>query len=274
MCRLFAFRSALPTCGYDSLCGSGNSLVAQSGCDARGESHADGWGLATFDDDGEPRISKSVQPAFGDPRFDELAKSVATTLVAHVRQASVGRKALVNSHPFVHGRWVFAHNGTLEHFSARNVPLLDAIPDDLRQTIRGDTDSEVVFLFWLSQLRAFTGGLDKSVNVDTITAAFRQTSKLLDGWFPAHLGEESKFNFVATNGRILAATRWGHSLTWRERLHNDMVGAQDCAVQDGDNFRAIYIASEATDGDHWHEVPDHSILVVDEGLEVHTASLA
>ena len=52
-----------------------------------------------------------------DSQFDELAKSVATTtLVAHVRQASVGGTALVNTHPFVYGRWVFVHNGTLQEF--------------------------------------------------------------------------------------------------------------------------------------------------------------
>src|SRR4029077_7482384 len=95
MCRLLAFRSILPVCEPASLCGTGNSLAAQSRCDARGESHVDGWGLASFDDDGEPHITKSVQAAFSDLRFDELAKSVSTTaLVAHVRQASVGRTSL------------------------------------------------------------------------------------------------------------------------------------------------------------------------------------
>jgi predicted glutamine amidotransferase len=273
MCRLFAFRSVLPLCGFDALCGAGNSLTAQSRCDARGESHADGWGLATVDHDGEPHISKSVQPAFADPQFAELAKSVATTLVVHVRQASVGRKALENSHPFVHGRWIFAHNGTLEEFAARKRPLLDAIPDDLRQSIRGGTDSEVIFLFWLSQLRASTGCLDKLVDVGTITTTFQQTIKRLDGWFPAHHGKASKFNFVATNGRVFAATRWGHSLTWLEYRGGDIEGAAGRAFHGADSAHAVYIASEPTDGGRWNEVPDHSILVVDEELEVHTAGL-
>ena len=244
-------------------------------CDVRGESHADGWGLVTFDEDNKPRISKSVHAAFGDHQFDELAKSVATrTLVAHVRQASVGRKALANSHPFVHGRWIFAHNGTLEGFSVRKGPLLDAIPDDLLQTIGGDTDSELVFLFWLSQLRARAGDLDKFFDVNTITAAFQQTIKApRSAGFPLRMEQESKFNFVATDGRLLAATRWGHSLTWLERWGNNIAGAGDYALHDANDFRAVYIASEPTNGDHWNEVPDHSMLVVDEGLEVHSSSL-
>jgi predicted glutamine amidotransferase len=275
MCRLLAFRSTLPVGGRAALCERGNSLAAQSRRDARGESHVDGWGLASFDDGGEPRIAKSLQPAFSDPAFDKLAKSVvATALVAHVRQASVGRKALVNTHPFAHGRWVFAHNGTLQDFAARKGPLLDAVSDDLRPMIRGDTDSEHAFLFWLSQLRAAAGGLDKSPGVDTITSAFQRTIKLLDGWFPAHNGEESKMTFVATDGRLLAATRWGHALSCLECRGGGTGGGRACPLDAPGAFHAVCIASEATDGDSWREVPDRSLLVVDERLQMHAASLA
>jgi len=274
MCRLLAFRSNLPVCEPAYLCGTGNSLAVQSRQDAHGESHIDGWGLASFDDDGAPRVTKSVQAAFSDPRFDELAKSVTTTaLVAHVRQASVGRTALVNTHPFVYGRWVFVHNGTLQDFATRKGLLRDAIPVDLRQMIRGETDSEHVFLFWLSQLRAVGGDLRKFHSADTITSTFQQTTKLLDGWFPAHNGEQSKFNFVVTDGRLLAATRWGHSLSCLERGGSGSTGGSDRSLDATDTLRAVYIASEATDGGTWHEVPDRSLLVVDEHLVMHAASL-
>ena len=61
----------------------------------------------------------------------------------------MGSTSLSNTHPFVYGRWIFAHNGTLQNFAARKQLLLDAIPNDLRQLIRGDTDSEHVFMLWL-----------------------------------------------------------------------------------------------------------------------------
>src|SRR5204862_6625336 len=138
-------------------------------------------------------------------------------------------------------------NGTLQDFAARKGQLLDAIPDDLRQMIRGDTDSEHVFLFWLSQLRSAAGGLDISLGVDTITATLQQTIKLLDGWFPAHYGEESKFNFVVTDGRLLAATRWGHSLSCLERRGSDSTGGSNRPLHATVTFRAVCIASEATD---------------------------
>ena len=139
--------------------------------------------------------------------------------------------------------------------------------------VLGDTDSEHVFLFWLSQLRTLACGLDRPLGVDTMIAAFQQTIKLLDGWFPAHNGEESKFNFLVTDGRLLAATRWGHSLSCLVRQGSGTTGGSDHPLPATDAFRSVYIASEATDGDTWREVPDRSLLVVDERLEMHTANL-
>jgi glutamine amidotransferase len=268
-----------------SLAEADNSLAAQSRKDSRGQTHVDGWGLAwydaashdatSYDNAVQPRIEKSLRPAHDDPRFDELAKSVAaTSLVAHVRQASVGSVALVNTHPFAHGRWVFAHNGTLQDFAARRAPLLAAIPDDLRQRIGGDTDSEHVFYFWLGELRAATGGLDRPLSVDVVTATLRQTVRLLDGWFPTHNGEESKFNFLATDGRLLAATRWRHMLSCREHRGTSTMATADRPIGEASDFRAVFIASEPTSGDGWHEVPDRSLVVVDQRFNIHTASLA
>jgi glutamine amidotransferase len=232
-------------------------LATQSHHDAHGESHIDGWGLASYADNGAPHITKSLLPAFSDPQFDETSRTVTTkTLVAHVRQASVGSAALVNTHPFVHDRWAFVHNGTLQDFAARRKPLCDAIPTDLRTMIRGETDSECVFFFWLSQLRTAAGRKNQTINVETVTAAFRQTINLVDGWFPSHHGEESKFNFVATNGSILAATRWGKSLSYLERQTGREIGAGDRHPNATNAFRTVRIASEATDSNKWREVPD------------------
>jgi glutamine amidotransferase len=302
MCRLFAMRAAGPTSVLASLSEGANSLSAQSRKDSRGQAHVDGWGLAWYDAAGLPRIEKSLRPAHDDPRFHELARSVSTaTALAHVRQASVGSVSLANTHPFVHGRWVFAHNGTLQDFAARRGPLLRAIPDDLRQCIRGDTDSEHAFYFWLGKLRAAAGSLDGTPDVAAVIATLQQTVRELDEWFPTHDGEESKFNFVATDGRLLAATRCRHKLSYLEHrgdaappgatagrvppgcssanprpadalrplLGNPAV-APSAVIRD---FRAVLIASEPTAADGWREVPDRSLIVFDERFEVHAASL-
>ena len=95
----------------------------------------------------------------------------------------------------------------------------------------------------------------------------------VDCWFRPYNGEESKFNFVVTDGRLLAATRWGHSLSCVEQRGRSITGGSDRPLHSADTFRAVYVASEATEGDGWREVPDRSLLVVDERLEMHAASL-
>jgi hypothetical protein len=35
----------------------------------------------------------------------------------------------------------------------------------------------------------------------------------------------------------------------------------------------VFIASEPTEGDGWREVPDRSLLVIDQSLKIHATSL-
>jgi len=197
MCRFFAVRSSVSLNLAAPLVESPTSLVAQSCCDRRGESHGDGWGIAALDGR-ELRIHRSTLPAKDDPRFAALAKSLTTTLaIAHVRQASVGQISPENTHPFAHGRWVFAHNGTLQNFEPGRARLLAAIPADLQAHIAGSTDSEHIFYLLLGKLRTLTGSINipsadvpstDATTVDAVTAALKQTVELLDAWFPAHEG--------------------------------------------------------------------------------------
>ena len=93
------------------------SLQQQSCADRRGECHDDGWGIGWYPAHECYRV-RSTRPAREDPRYGALAVSVvASTVLAHVRQASVGALTEHNTHPFMHGPWMFAHNGTLHGFA-------------------------------------------------------------------------------------------------------------------------------------------------------------
>src|SRR5438874_13754815 len=72
----------------------------------------DGYGIATYETDGSPRIEKRPAAAYADELFAREAKErKSPTFVAHVRYASTGGVTVENTHPFEqHGR-VFAHNG-------------------------------------------------------------------------------------------------------------------------------------------------------------------
>ncbi len=102
--------------------------------------HKDGWGIVSFRS-GSPRyIGRSTRPAFLDPSFDSALEDIPdldspNILMAHVRAASSGSVTLPNTHPFVVGGIVLAHNGTLENFEPAT-----------KLKSKGETDSERLLL--------------------------------------------------------------------------------------------------------------------------------
>jgi predicted glutamine amidotransferase len=104
--------------------------------------HPDGWGLALSD--GEAwTLHKSVRAAAACELYERVAREARASLaIAHVRQKTVGETALENTHPFVRGRFVLAHNGTVkatatlsEHSSAREARRARR-PDRQRAALR------------------------------------------------------------------------------------------------------------------------------------------
>lgn len=101
--------------------------------------HPHGWGIAMT----KPNIIiKGANCAINNPLALQLASKgiISTNALFHLRQASCGNVALRNTHPFTKGKWVFAHNGTIN--------------TDIEVTIepRGETDSELAFLYLYEQL--------------------------------------------------------------------------------------------------------------------------
>lgn len=147
MCRLFGFRSILQSGVHRSLVGADNALAVQS------NEHPDGWGVAYYLAD-VPHLIKGASAAVEDSIFRRVSGVVASeTVVAHIRKATTGPIDLLNSHPFQHGPWVFAHNGQIRDFERHRDALLEWVHPTLRRYILGTTDSEVFFYLVLSRLR-------------------------------------------------------------------------------------------------------------------------
>ncbi|MBI3551412.1 MAG: class II glutamine amidotransferase [Elusimicrobia bacterium] len=122
MCRLFAQLSEHPAGVEDLLIESEFSLLKQSNF-KKDTLQKDGWGIAHFGNNGEPAVSKSPKPAFKDASAFRTAAAgaVSKAVIGHIRAASNPRKLpktrlinMDNTQPFTDGRWVFAHNGTLQ----------------------------------------------------------------------------------------------------------------------------------------------------------------
>ncbi len=270
MCRLIAVRSLRPACPRWHLLDAPHALVRQSCDDREGECHPHGWGIAAYAE-GSPQLVKAATAAAEDTRFSTAATETrSTTVLAHVRQASVGSVAVENSHPFSWGSWTFAHNGTVEGFE-QVAPRLEAEAGPQWWRLRqGTTDSEAVFVWLLARLERAGVPLGAEIrNVECLADVVADCVLTLDRWsaeFPNP--EPSRLNFVLTDGVSMVATRWRHSLWWLssggKSLHpksSDASPPHEDAVAE-----QVVVASEPTDASGWQELPQHSILAIDARL--------
>jgi predicted glutamine amidotransferase len=258
MCRLFGFRSNLPSRVHEALVCEKNSLRTQS------VEHKDGWGIASYADGELPAVAHGVGPAHLDPEFERVSNLVSSrAVIAHVRLASVGPVGLRNAHPFTHGCWTFAHNGTLQKFDTHRAELEALVDEDFRPQFRGDTDSERCFFLFLSHLRR-RGGLD-SPSVEDVARALVRTVRMAVKVSEVGATKPSSTNFLVTNGRLLLATRRHRTLFYTERVRvEECPVAQPC---EGRQLHQIVVASEKLDADtHWYEVPEEHAIAVDSDL--------
>lgn len=241
MCRLYGQRSASAAGAAEPLCSSHNALRFQS------HVHPHGWGVGWWSA-GRPRVERGVLPAHADQAFCDASHRARSRIVlAHVRDASVGAVTEANTHPFAHGPWLFAHNGTVARYrrSARVRAALEAgIAPALRRRLRGETDSERCFFLFLSRLGPAAGG----ATLAQVRRALAETTALIAGLADRGAARPSSLNFLVSDGRLLCASRRGRTL--------------HLLVEPGAAGRVV-IASEPIGRGDWREVPDGGFVGVD-----------
>ena len=239
MCRLLAIRAEHPV----------KIDRAFAGLSALSREHKDGWGLCRFDEDA-PLVERSLEPAHQCGRFAHLGSAVTTRhLLAHIRLASVGGVNERNAHPFVAGAWAFMHNGTVQRFQ-HHLPEVEAkIAPHWRRMVKGETDSEHCFALFLTHLDA----LPRPTLDDVARALARTMAEVAQVCDVDPQEKPSALNFVASNGRLLVASRRGRSL-----FHGQENGVR-------------VIASERLwAGPDWQEVPENGLVGIDQRLGVQT----
>ena len=265
MCRLYAMHATEPTKVECGLVKAQNALMAQSQGDMQGYAHGHGWGVADYAD-GLPMVEKQTWAAFHGEHFTRTAARVyAKTVVAHVRRATVGGTSIENTHPFHHGRWIFAHNGTVPNFDEVRFKLLEHMDPLHRSEIAGTTDSEHVFRYLLSLfLRHPERGLFETVHVGL--AQVVAWAKEVDP--AARVG----LNIVLTDGDQLIGSRLNRSLYYLPRdhvFHCPICDAPHVHHQAGADYRSVEIASEPiTHGEDWYEVPNNTVYRVAEDFRL------
>jgi len=210
-----------------------------------GAVNADGFGVGWYRDrwggdpgdpgefgnpgDLEPARYRQAVPIWADESFADLARVTRTgALLAMVRNATPGTSqgpAAVG--PFRHGRWLFTHNGILDGWPSSTAGIAATLPTVSLLELEARVDSALAWALVLHRLRA---GLAPDVALaDTIGALHAA-------------GVTGHFNFLLTDGRVIAATAAGHTLYYRE------AGG------------GVTVASEpADDGPGWIVVPGGSV---------------
>lgn len=217
--------------------------LAENGRVRRGASsgHKDGWGVVIYDKTKPRYLAREPGSASDDPRYLEVMKSLPSirgqgVMIAHLRKAgrNGGSSTVENTHPFVEGRWAFAHNGGISKFNIKP------------RGLRGVTDSERFFRLLVNRIgkgNDFKDALAWSVS------------------FVRRKYDYSSLNFVLSDGYSLYGYRDCtededyYSLLYR-RSRKDVVFSQE-PLGDG----------------NWISIPNRSIAITHKDLSVEIKSL-
>lgn len=174
-----------------------------------------GWGIGFFHS-GEILLKRRPLDDRTELRIDQMIDEVRSDiLIAHVRNATVGALRTGNTHPFRYRQWIFADTGTVDGFGDLRSQLYESLPQFLQRSLRGDTDSELLFHLYLSFLHD-SGQLD-APQVKPIDAAraIRSSLALLDRIGRETDHEPSRLNILLATPEYLIAAQRGEDMAYR-----------------------------------------------------------
>lgn len=196
-----------------------------------GSVNTDGFGAGWYaEGDPLPARYRQAGPIWADPSFADVARVTRTrALLAAVRNATAGTQAgPAAAAPYSSGPWLFSHNGRLNGWPQTTVGLAASLPAGELLALEARCDSALVSALVASWLRA------GAAPPDALAAVIASL---------ADHDISGRFNFLLTDGEVIAATAAGDSLCYRQ--------AADSVV----------VASEPGDDEPgWVEVPDGSLL--------------
>jgi gamma-glutamyl hercynylcysteine S-oxide hydrolase len=201
-------------------------------CQRRGAINADGFGVGWYPaGDAAPVRYRQAVPIWTDESFYEIsAVTSAGAILGAVRNAtprtSHGPAAAA---PFRRDRWLFSHNGAVNGWPESTAALAATLPALSLLELEARVDSALMWALVLYRLRE---GLTPGEALADTAEALRDA------------GVTGRFNFLFTDGQMIAATTAGHTLYYRR--------APD----------SVTVASEPGDDQAgWIEIPRDGSLV-------------
>jgi glutamine amidotransferase len=178
---------------------------------------------------GPVRYRRNV-PIWTDENLPGLAGSIRSgAVIAAIRNGTVsmpyGQAAVA---PFVHGNWLFSHNGRIPGWPDSTVKLAERLP--VADLLRLDASVDSALL-WALITNRLTEGVPPA---DAVATVVQEVEDAAPG---------ARLNVLLTDGEQLIATTWTHS------LHVHQTAA------------SVTVSSEQFGPHQWTEVPDRSLLV-------------
>ncbi len=271
MCRIVAYLGTevlVETVLVDPM----NSLIRQSMSARESDypTNGDGFGLGWYAPNISPNpgLFTSISPAWNDRNLLSLAsKIISPCFFGHVRAASMGGVTQYNCHPFIHGKWMFMHNGGINEFIRVKRHIRHLLDDDIYNWIKGETDSEHLFALFLQMSKG--RNLEDIDSVAQLTHDVFQQIHKIETEFGTQ--DPSFLNICITDGKRMLATRYCSDKRYKpESMHyaiGNRFGGQDehyHMIQEDGPSKCVLVTSEVlTDfTQEWQTVPEHHLLMV------------
>ena len=266
MCRWLAYSGA-PVRIEDLLYAPAHSLIEQSlHSDLGAETtNGDGVGVGWYDNQPEPGVFHSVEPAWHDRNLRQLARHVSSRLVfAHIRASSGSPVQQTNCHPFRYRNWLWMHNGVVREFARVKRDLVLEVDPALYPNIQGSTDSELLFHL------ALTFGLQ-----DDPPSAVARAVGLVES-LGARLGVSRpiQMTVATTDGETTWAFRYSSERQSRTLFFSTQIEGLRRLYPDSDVFanaddETRLVVSEPLSGlrGAWNEVPEGTCGIVQPGQD-------
>jgi predicted glutamine amidotransferase len=227
--------------------------------------NGDGFGVGWYGAGEGPGVYHSVSPAWGDANLRHLARHIESPLfLAHVRATSGTAVQETNCHPYVHGRWLFVHNGLINDFRVLRRELMLAVDPDRFVEIQGSTDSEVLFHLALSNglEEDPISALERTIGVVEAAAARHGIDRAVQASIGVSDGERLWAVRYSTEGksRTLYASADAHAV---KQLHPENPRLQMLRDED----RLVVSEPLADLPGAWHEIPEATAVTVLRGGE-------
>ncbi len=250
-----------------------NSVINQS-FDSHERSeplNGDGFGVAWYKPEISPDAAqfRAITPAWNNQNLIHLARMTRSgCILAHVRAASPHLAVTeTNTHPFVHGRLAFMHNGDVAAFPYIRRALLDSLGDEAYGLIQGTTDSEHLFALFVDSLGSVEdAGAERMA--DALEEAIRRLLTVADRM---GIDGDDFLNIAVANGREAVVCRYSRARSAPSpslHLHTGKLYAchegASKLLQPADDDHAVIVASEPlTEDESWKVVEDRHMVVID-----------